>query len=114
MYTNIPNNEFPDIIKTQMENQKTVEHIIKELLEWCKIILNQNYFQHHGEFMHKRIGCGFSNFKLLCVCVRACLQLLGHTNIISLLIKKPIISYFRYGDDILMVFNKDLTNMQDV
>jgi 5-methylcytosine-specific restriction endonuclease McrBC regulatory subunit McrC len=48
LYTNIPNNEFPDIIKTQMESIKIDKHINKELLEWCKIILNQNYFQHHG------------------------------------------------------------------
>jgi hypothetical protein len=49
MYTNIPNDEFPDIIKTQMENSKIGEHINKELRAWCRIILNQNYFQHHGE-----------------------------------------------------------------
>jgi 5-methylcytosine-specific restriction endonuclease McrBC regulatory subunit McrC len=48
MYTNIPNNEFPDIIKTQMESNKIDEHINKVVLEWCKIILNQNYFQQHG------------------------------------------------------------------
>jgi len=56
MYTNIPNDEFPDIIKTHMENNKIDEHINKELTEWCKIVLNQNYFQHHGEIYAQTNG----------------------------------------------------------
>jgi hypothetical protein len=56
MYTDIPNNELPDIIETRMENNEIDEHINKELMEWCKIILNQNYFQHHGEIYAQTDG----------------------------------------------------------
>jgi hypothetical protein len=43
-----------------------------------------------------------------------CLQHLEHTKIISLVINQQIICYFRYVGDILMIRNKDLTNIQDV
>lgn len=63
--------------------------------------------------MHKQMDwlCVLPLYQFFC---EICLQHLQHAKIISLLINQQIIYYFRYIDDILMIFNKDLTNMQDV
>jgi hypothetical protein len=91
MYTDIPNDELPDIIKTQIENNKIDEHINKELMEWCKIIINQNYFQLHGEIYTLMNGlAGLSHFHHHFFFSDICLQHLEHTKIISNLINQHI------------------------
>jgi hypothetical protein len=42
------------------------------------------------------------------------LQYIEHTAIYDVLLRNQILGYFRYGDDILIVYNHDKTNINEV
>jgi hypothetical protein len=47
------------------------------------------------------------------ILVEIFIQHLEHTSIINILKKRNIIDYFRYIEDLLIIYNKDSTNIEN-
>jgi hypothetical protein len=76
---------------------------------FCSVISQQNYFKINSKCYHQSEGLamGAPSSALLS---EIYLQYIEHNHILDLL-KKHIISYHRYVDDILMVYNTHHTNI---
>jgi hypothetical protein len=76
---------------------------VKEILPIIKIILNQNYFEHNGNFYKQTQGLamGAPTSPILVEHV----QYLEHSGIYNILIHHQIVAYFKYVDDVLITYN---------
>jgi hypothetical protein len=72
--------------------------------------LSQNYFQFNKQYCKQAEGLavGAPSSALL---AEIFLQNLEHNNIQNIVIKHKLLGYFRYVDDILILYNKKLTNI---
>jgi hypothetical protein len=82
-----------EIIKT---NQKEVINILKAVME-------QNYFQFDQQYCKQTEG----------LLAEVYIQHMGHKQLYPILIKYQIIGYFRYIDDILIIYNQNKTNIDE-
>ena len=113
MYTNTPITEIIKIIKVLCKQNDFDRTVKNKLIKICKIITKQNYFQYrdsqyiqeHNLAMRPPTSSIFSKIYL---------QYLKNTKICDILINYRIVGYFRYVDDILIVYKKELTNIQEI
>jgi hypothetical protein len=84
-----------------------------ELIRWYDVITQQNYFTNNEEILIQKEGLalGAPSSGLI---VEFFLQHLEHIHLAHLLTKHKIINYFRYVDDILMSFDSNHTNIQNI
>jgi hypothetical protein len=110
IYTNIPTSELPNILKllcTQHGLSTTFTH---ELTKLTCLLLKQNYFsfqdniflQIQGLAMGEPTSSIFSELFLL---------YMKHTTLYDILIHHHIFGYFRYVDDILILYDASLTEI---
>jgi hypothetical protein len=82
-----------------------------EIIKICNILTKQNYFQYENlQYIQEdgsAIGAPTSS-----VLSEIYLQYLESTKIFDILLKYHIIGYFRHVDDILIVYNNEMTNIQ--
>jgi hypothetical protein len=107
MYTNIPTKETTIIIQSMLENQNMKENVIKNIMH---TVLSQNYFQFNKQY-YKQAGGLAMGAPSSALLAKIFLQHLEHNNIYNILIKHKILGYFRYADDILILYKKKLTNI---
>jgi hypothetical protein len=113
MYTNIPTKEIPGIITTICRKQATPTKTKTKILELTRTILNQNYFQFMNQTYKQTTGLAmgaptspiFSEFYL---------QHKEHTTFHRILQRHKIIGYFRFVDDILLIFDNTVTDINQV
>jgi hypothetical protein len=111
MYTNILQQELLNIIRETMENNYIHREHINETMSLVKIILNQNYFQHNQIFKQQDgLAMGAPTSAILS---EIFMQHLEHNSIQEVLQKHNIVDYYRYVDDILIVYNEKHTNIND-
>jgi hypothetical protein len=113
MYTNIPTSELITIIDKARQDNYVEDSLKLDIIKLSKIIIEQNHFQFRGETYIQSEGLAmgaptssiFSKFYL---------QHLEISNIYNLLLEHNIESYFHYVDDILIVYNENRTNIDDL
>jgi hypothetical protein len=113
MYPNIPNNELTQIIENMSCNNQRDRKIISELNKIICTILEQNYFtfHNHNSSKNSELAMGAPSSAVL---QEVYLQHLEHTKIIKTLTLYNIIGYFRYVDDVLMVYDETVTDIHEV
>ena len=113
MYTNIPTHELTDIIKFLFKQNSIDPTTQTELNEICNTILTQNYFRFSNIQCSQKQGLvmGAPSSSIL---PQVYLHFLENTQIYNILIQHQIIGYFRYVDDILIVYSDENTDIHKV
>jgi hypothetical protein len=110
MYTNIPKTEVVNIIKNVIENNSgTINQ--KEIIDILKIILEQNYFEFNKQFYKQTEGLAMGA-PTSAILAEIYIQHIEHKQLYPVL-KQKIIRYFRYVDDILIIYNETKTNIDE-
>ena len=110
MYTNIPKIGIKDIINKTLENLGTETNIQKETMIMLNTIMEQNYFQFEQE-NYKQVDGLAMGAPTSSILAETYIQYMEHTQIYPILIKHQIIAYFRYVDDILIIYDQNKTNI---
>jgi hypothetical protein len=113
MYTNIPTDVISNIITEVLNKLNTKAQITRELILIINTILVQNYFKFNNQFFQQTEGLpmGAPTSSILS---EIFLQYIERINIVNILSKFHIENYNRYVDDILIIYNKTKTNIQEV
>ena len=112
LYYNIPVKETKTIfanILTQLNSPQTQQ----ELLRWFDIITKQNNFAHKNQIVvqHDGLAMGAPFSGLL---PEIFLQHIEHSHLTNLTQKHKIINYFRYVDEVLIIFNPNHSDIQEI
>ena len=113
MYTNIPTHDLATIIKEICKNNQIDPNIIEDIIKLTTAITNQNYFQFMNENYVQTEGLtmGAPTSTILS---EIYLQFLENNAIHNILKTHNIKEYFRYVDDILVIYNTIKSNTHDV
>ena len=113
LYTNIPVTETREIITKALENNIPNPQIRDELINWYDTITTQNYLSNNGKIMIQKEGLamGAPTSGLI---AEFFLQNLENIHLAHIAEKHKITGYFRYIDDILLIYDSDHTNIQDI
>ena len=112
LYTNIPIKETRDILFDKLEQNNTDLKQKRELMKWFDTITSQNYFTHNGNIQIQNDGlamCAPSSGLISELFLQ-----MEHVHLARLSTKHKIIDYFRYMDDILLIFDSNHTDIQTV
>jgi hypothetical protein len=112
MYTSIPQNELIHIIKDTLEYNNTPENQKQELIILVEAILNQNYMQHVNQQFKQNEGLAMG-VPTSAILAEIFMQHHEHNHTVDILQKHNIIDYYRYVDDILIIYNEDNTNIDN-
>jgi hypothetical protein len=113
MYVNIPKDELIPHITVLCNWHNTGKEIEQDIIKIMEVILKQNYFQFNDNIytQTKGLAMGAPTSSVLS---EIYLQSLEHTIIFDILIRQKIIGYYRYLDDILLVYDTRLTEIEQV
>jgi hypothetical protein len=113
LYTSIPVKETRAIIARSMTKQKIKPSTRKELLKWLDTITKQNYFANGNNIVIQEDGLamGAPTSGLI---AEFFLQHLEKTHIPKLSKKHKLAGYYRYVDDILIIYNTSQSNITDI
>jgi hypothetical protein len=113
LYTNIPVQETRYILLGNLEQNGTDPTVTQELMNWYDTITNQNYFTHNGSTMIQQDGLamGAPSSGLIS---ELFLQHTEHLHLTHLKTKLKIIEYFRYVDDVLLIYDSHHTDIQTI
>jgi len=112
IYSNIPTGELLTI--NEVCNANDVDgKTTQEILRITQTLINQNYFQFQDTIyiQNEGLAMGAPTSSILS---EVYLQHMENTTILELLKKHRIEGYFRYVDDILIVYNDDNRNIYDI
>jgi len=111
MYSNIPITHTRKILEDVTRNNLVDPDIRQELLSWYDTITKQNYFLHKKNIIIQKEGLamGAASSSILS---EIFLQHTEHSHLPRLTQKHKIINYFRYFDDILLIYDSSQTNIQ--
>jgi hypothetical protein len=90
-----------------------IEKLNQESINYCKILTQQNYIQYKGSQYIQEKGLAMST-PMLSIFLEMYLQYLENTQVFNILLKHQIVGYFRYGNDILTVYQCNTTNIHKV
>jgi hypothetical protein len=85
----------------------------KDFKNLAKIVLEQNYFQFENKFYSQDRGLAMGS-PTSSIFSEKYLQYKESTEIFDTLIRNNTMGYFRYVDDILVVYDKTLTSIDEV
>jgi hypothetical protein len=112
MYTSIPIDKLTNIIHRLLKHNNIPDEHIHEIITLTKVILDQNYFQYNNELYSQKEGLAMGA-PTSSILAETYIQYLEHTSIIQILQNHHIIDYYRYVDDILIIYDETLTNIHD-
>jgi hypothetical protein len=113
MYTNIPTKKVSEIIKEILNNSHEQHNKKHEILNMTHTVIDQNFFTFNNEFYKQQTGLAMGA-PSSAILAEIYLQSVEHHEIYDILIKNKIKGYFRYVDDILIVYDTDTTNINNV
>jgi hypothetical protein len=113
MYTNIPTLQLPIIISNICKFQNTPSEIKNELIKITKTLLKQNYFSFQDSIYRQTEGLAMGA-STSAIFSEIYLQYMEHTTLAEILIKHNIQGYFRYVDDILLIYDITTTDINSV
>jgi len=113
MYSIISKNEFITVIKKLCETNGIEDSIKQGIIKISQVLIEQNYFlfqdiiciQNAGLAMGAPTSSIFSEIYP---------QYIENTKFCEILVRHKIEEYFRYVDDILLMYKQDQTNIQEV
>ena len=113
MYSNIPTDELIKIFKAMCLEPDLEEKNSNDLIKITHAILERYYFEFQNQCYIQNTGLvmGAPTSALLS---EIYLQHLEHTKIVKILTQNNILGYFRYVEDILIVYSDDLTDIHKV
>jgi hypothetical protein len=113
MYTNIPTKNLPQILNLICNQTQTPKKFQQELITLLRTVLKQNYFQYKNQVYKQNTGLamGAPSSSILS---ELYLQYTKHTKIYDILTKHNILGYFRYVDDVLLVYDTTVTDILEV
>jgi len=113
LYTNVPVTETRKIIAKALKNNIPNPQTCDELINWYNTITKQNYFSNNGKIIIQKEGLamGAPTSGLI---AEFFLQNLENIHLAHLTEKHKIARYFHYVDDILLIYDPDHTNIQDI
>ena len=113
MYSNIPTHDIEHIIHSMCTQQHIDANLTLEILTITRTVLTQNYygFNEKTYLQPKGLAMGAPSSSILS---ELYLQHMEHTRALHTLTKPRIVAYFRYVDDILLIYNRNLTDIEDI
>jgi len=113
MYSNIPTDELENIIYKLCKQQSLEDTLTREILAITRTILTQSYFSFKGKTYLQKKGQAMDapTSSILC---EIYLQHLENTRIFNILRNSGIEGYFRYVDDILLIYNKNRRDIGEI
>jgi hypothetical protein len=112
MYANIPKLDTINIIISMLNlNPEINNNSQKEITRIIKTVIEQNYFQFDQQYYKQtvRLAMGAPTSAIL---AETYIQHIEHKQIYPILIKHQVIGYFRYVDDIFMIYDQRNTNIE--
>ena len=113
VYTNIPVKETREIMANTLEKKQIKPQNRQELLNWSDIITKQNYFSNNGKILIQQDGLAMGA-PTSSIISELFLKRLEDTHLTHLSNKHKIARYFRYVDDILIIYNSNHTDISNV
>ena len=113
LYTNIPVKEIREIIAKTLEKNQIEVETRHGLLNWYDAITKQNYISNNGKILIQQDGLAMgapTSGKI----AEFFLQSLEDTHLTHLSIKHKIARYFRYVDDILIIYDPNHTDVNNM
>ena len=112
MYPSIPINEHVQIIEDMSLRNQVDEKTANELIRITRTVLEQNYFafRNHNYCQNTGLAMGAPSSAILS---EVYLQHLEHIKIIQIITQHNI-GYFRYVDNILMMYDENVTDIHEV
>ena len=113
IYLSIPTNELIRIIQNMSHENQLDVGITNELVKIIRTFLEQNYFvfRYQNYFQNTGLAMGAPSSA---VHAEVYLQHLEHTWIFKIITQHNILGYFRYVDDIFMIYDKNSTDIHEV
>jgi len=113
MYTNITTDELVTIIESACKNNDVEEGLKHDILKLLKVIIDQNYFQFMDQTYVQDDGLAMgaptssilSDFSV---------QHLENSKICDILLNFNIIGYFRYLDNLPIIYSERKTDREDL
>jgi hypothetical protein len=113
MYSNVPISDTRKILEDITLNNMVDPDIRHELLSWFDTITKQNYFFQINNIVIQKeglaMGAPFSS-----ILSKIFLRHIEHSHLPRLTQKHRLINYFRYVDDILLIYNSSHTGIQSI
>jgi hypothetical protein len=113
MYSKIPTNKLIPIIKEISIRNQLYKKVTNEIITITQTVLQQNYltFNNNTYSQHIGLAMGAPSSGILS---EIYLQSLEHTTIYDILTQHNVAGYFRYVDDILLVYDENTTDIHKV
>jgi hypothetical protein len=113
MYTNIPTRELLTIIESACINNGVENNLKQDILKLLRVIIDQNYFQFTDQtyVQHDGLAMGAPTSSILS---EFYLQHLENSKIYDILLNFSVIGYYRYVDDLLIIYNESKTDIEDL
>jgi hypothetical protein len=111
--SNISITEITKIIEVMCKQNRLNMEIKNEIIKTCNILTKENYFQYEDLQYRQEDGLAMGA-PTSSILSEIYLQYLENTKIFDILLKQHIIGYFRYVDDILIVYKNGMTNIHDM
>ena len=113
LYTNVPVKETKEILSNKLEQNNVDPKAKHELINWYNTITAQNYFTHEGNTLIQNDGLAMGA-PSSGIISELFLQHIEHTHLDHLTMKHKITNYYRYVDDILVIYDSDHTDIQAI
>jgi hypothetical protein len=113
MHTNIPIKDLLDIIDVMCKNHNLESTLIQEILKITRLITTQNYFKFRDKMYLQKNGLAMGA-PTSSILSEIYLQYLENTKIYDILSSSKIQGCFRYVDDILVIYNRNYTYIEEV
>jgi len=113
MYSNVPTKEVINILELLGTHPNVDPAIINELITITNTIMKQNYFTFLNNWYTQNDGLamGAPTSPILS---EIYLQYMEHSHLYTILTENKILGYFRYVDDILIMYNEEDTDIERI
>jgi hypothetical protein len=113
MYTNIPEQDTINIINNILQNEQYPDLHIQTMIRILTTLLDQDFFQFNNKIYLQKEGLPMGA-PFLPILAETYIQNIEHNIIIiNILQNYKIIGYYRYVDDVLLVYNKQITDFNN-
>jgi len=113
MYSNIPVKETKQILSNILTGNVIDPNTKSEMLNVYEVITKQNYFMNNENIIIQEDGLAMGA-PSSSIISELFLQHLEQTKLPHLAHKLKLLNYFRYVDDILIIFDSQLTNINEI
>jgi len=113
MYSNIPVSETKQILSNILTCNSIDPDTKSEMLNWYEVITKQNYFKNNENILLQEDGLAMGT-PSSSIISELFLQYLEQTKLPHIAHKLKLLNYFRYVDDILIIFDSQHTDINKI